>query len=267
MWAIIGGSGFENFEEFSVIEELSVDTPYGKHSTGLKRVKWKNEEVLFLSRHGKSHELLPSEINYKANIYVLSKLGCKGVLSFSAVGSLREELAPKDMVLVNQYIDFTKKRESTFCADGSVGHLSFAENLKSEVLKEIKGLGKTFSFNAHYGKTYICVEGPRFSSVAESHMFKSWGADIIGMTNMPEAYLAMEAGLLYLPFCFVTDYDCWKEDEEHVTIEIVKKRMASNYESAKEVLNSLVETKLYDKYLVPNINSAIFAGEKINWLN
>lgn len=266
MWAIIGGSGFENFDEFSVVENLKIETPYGDHSSGFKRVKWQNTECLFLSRHGDSHELLPSEINYKANIYALSKMGAKGVLSFSAVGSLKEELAPKDMVLVNQYIDFTKKRDSTFCGEGSVGHLSYAESLKQDVVNELKDLGAKYSFKAHYGKTYICVEGPRFSSIAESLMFKSWGADIIGMTNMPESYLAMEAGLLYIPLCFVTDYDCWKEDEEHVTIEIVKKRMDSNFDSAKEVLNAVIKKDLFNKYPVSSINSAIFSGDKIKWV-
>lgn len=267
MWAIIGGSGFEKFDEFEVLEDVKIQTPYGDHSTSFKKVKWKGEECLFLSRHGEGHELLPSEINYKANIYALKKMGAKGILSFSAVGSLKEELEPEHLVFINQYIDFTKKRDSSFCGKGRVGHYSFAHPVEDNLLSYVKKQCEDLSFPAHFGKTYVCIEGPRFSSFAESKMFQSWGADIIGMTNMPESYLAREAGLVYLPFCFVTDYDCWKEEEEAVTIEIVMQRMKKNYHSAKEILNIFTPLKAYEEYKVPSINTALFSGEKFDWID
>lgn len=266
MWAIIGGSGFEKFDEFEILEDIKIETPYGEHSSSFKKVKWNGEEALFLSRHGEKHELTPSEINYKANIYALKKMGAKGVLSFSAVGSLKEDLAPEHMVFINQYIDFTKSRDSSFCGGGRVGHYSFASPVEPDLLSFVKEKSDKLSFQAHFGKTYVCIEGPRFSSKAESEMFRSWGADIIGMTNMPEAYLAREAGLIYLPFCFVTDYDCWKEEEEPVTIEIVMKRMKNNYHSAKEVLSIFTPLKAYDDFKVSNINEAMFSGDKIDWI-
>ena len=266
MWAIIGGSGFESFEEFEVIEELNMETPYGPHSSSLKKVKWKDEEVLFLSRHGSHHELLPSEINFRANIYALKKAGAKGILSFSAVGSLKEELKPEDLVCVNQYIDFTKKRASSFCEDGVIGHYSFAHPVDSNAVEILKAELKNLSCDVHFDKTYVCIEGPRFSSLAESRMFINWGADIIGMTNMPEAYLALEAGLMYLPFSFVTDYDCWKTDEDHVTLEIVKGRMKKNYHSAGEVLIKIVPLKIFDEFKTPSINEALMSEKKIEWI-
>jgi 5'-methylthioadenosine phosphorylase len=266
MWAIIGGSGFEKFDNFEVLESLKVETPYGEHSSSLKRVKWKGQEAIFLSRHGENHELLPSEINFRANVFALKKLGAKGVLSFSAIGSLKEELEPEHMVFVNQYIDFTKKREGSFCGNGSVGHYSFAKPVEDDLLNEVKILCQDLDFKTHFGNTYVCVEGPRFSSFAESMMFKSWGADVIGMTNMPEAYLVREAGMIYLPFCFVTDYDCWKAEEDPVSVEMVVKRMKKNYSSAIQVLDIMVKTKLFDQFKVSSINDAIFSGDKVNWI-
>lgn len=266
MWAIVGGSGFENFDEFEVLEDLKIKTPYGEHSSSFKKVKWKDTEALFLSRHGERHELNPSEINFKANVYALKKMGAKGVLSFSAVGSLKEEFAPEDMVFINQYIDFTKNRDSSFCGKGRVGHYSFAHPVEPDLFKEVSSVCSDLKCRHHLGGTYICVEGPRFSSFAESKMFQNFGADIIGMTNMPEAYLFREAGMIYLPFCFVTDYDCWKTDEEPVSLEIVKKRMAKNYETAKEVLNLFAPQPLYDQYTVLSLNDTMFSGEKIDWI-
>ncbi len=266
MWAIIGGSGFEKFDEFEVVEELKILTPYGEHSSSLKKVRWNGEECLFLSRHGEGHELSPTEINYRANIYALKTLGAKGVLSFSAVGSLKKDLAPEHLVFVDQYIDFTKFRKTSFCENGRVGHYSFAHPVEKNVLSFVKEQCRDLSFSAHFGKTYICVEGPRFSSVAESNMFIGWGADIIGMTNMPECYLAKEAGLLYLPFCFVTDYDCWMEEEDPVTIEIVMKRMKKNYEHSKEILDLFIPQNIYSIFKTPGINSSLFSGEKFDWI-
>jgi len=266
MWAIIGGSGFEKFDEFEVLENLKIETPYGEHSSSFKKVKWKGKECLFLSRHGENHELCPSEINFKANVYALKKMDAMGVLSFSAVGSLKEEFAPEDLVFINQYIDATKNRDSSFCGGGRVGHFSFAHPVEKPLLDEVKHICSDFSFRNHIGGTYVCVEGPRFSTFAESKMFQSWGANIIGMTNMPEAYLVREAGMIYLPFCFVTDYDCWKTDEEPVTLDIVKTRMANNYKSSKEVLNLFVPTELYKEHPVPSINQAMFAGDQIDWI-
>lgn len=241
MWAIIGGSGFEKFSAFQTVAPLDRETPFGLASSGLKKVSLGSHECLFLSRHGEHHELLPSEVNYRANIYALKRHGAKAILSFSAVGSLRSELKPGDMVMPTQYMDRTKGvRASTFCGDGVVGHVSLAHPVCESMVATAKRLAEMESFDSHFEKTYVCIEGPYFSTVAESEQYRMLGADIIGMTNFPEYALAREAGLSYLPCCFVTDYDCWDTSRPHVTLEevitIMRENNAKAFRMAEAVL-------------------------------
>lgn len=242
MWGIIGGSGFEKFDEFEALETLDRATPFGKCSEGLKKGKVGGQTVVFLPRHGQHHDLSPSDVNYRANIFALKKHGVKQVLAFSAVGSLRQELAPGDMVVPSQYIDRTKSlRRSTFGGEGFVSHVSLAEPTSKILTAELKKLAKSFSFKTDFDKVSICVEGPYFSTKAESNVFRSFGADIIGMTAFPEYALVREAGLAFLPCSFVTDYDCWKDDIPHVTVaevmETMKKNNKKAFEAAKQIVN------------------------------
>ena len=243
MWAIIGGSGFEKFEGFETMEHLDLKTPFGLTSSGLRKVKIGNNECLFISRHGDHHEKLPSEINYKANIYALKKSGAKAILSFSAVGSLHSKYKPGDMVIPTQYIDRTKGlRAHSFCGNGLVGHVSLAQPVCHSMVERVEEMMSNKSWDGHFKKTYICIEGPYFSTKAESHLYRAQGADIIGMTNYPEFALAREAGLSYFPCCFVTDYDCWDDSLPHVTLQEVMEVMRNNnakaFELATEILNA-----------------------------
>lgn len=241
MWAIIGGSGFEKFDGFQAVEELDTATPFGDCSQGFKKVSLEGKELLFIPRHGSTHDKLPSEVNYQANIFALKKYGASKLLSFSAVGSLANELAPGDLVIPTQYVDRTKgKRAATFCGQGIVGHASLAEPVTDVFVKEIKELSQKFSFKSHFDKTLVVMEGPQFSTKAESHLYRSWGCDIIGMTSHPEYALAREAGLAYMNCCFVTDYDCWKDDIPHVTVEAVMQVMRENNAKAYDVAKSML---------------------------
>jgi 5'-methylthioadenosine phosphorylase len=250
MWGIIGGSGFEKFEEFEALENLDRGTPFGQCSEGLKKGRVGGKEVLFIPRHGQSHNLSPSDVNYRANIFALKKHGARQILAFSAVGSLRQELAPGDMVVPSQYIDRTKSlRRSTFGGEGFVSHVSLAEPTSKILSDELKKLAKSFSFKTDFDKVAICVEGPYFSTKAESNVFRSFGADIIGMTAFPEYALVREAGLAFLPCSFVTDYDCWKDDIPHVTVaevmETMKKNNKKAFEAAKAIVN--IDAALLEK--------------------
>ncbi len=241
MIAVIGGSGFEKFDEFTTVEKISIETPFGPHSSGLKKVKVDGTEFLFLSRHGEHHELLPSEINYRANIYAFKKLGASAIVSFSAVGSLQKDLAPGDMVVPFQYIDRTKARVHTFLGGGLIGHVSLAKPICETMAKRLQELVKPLAHTSFFGQTYVCIEGPYFSTKAESHTYRQMGANIIGMSNFPEYALAREAGLPYLPCCFVTDYDCWDDSIPHVTVEEVIKVMKNNNQKAFNVLKTILK--------------------------
>ena len=244
MWAIIGGTGFEKFEGFKTIEELDRDTPFGKTSKGFKRVQLGGEEILFIPRHGTDHDQLPSEVNYRANIWALKKMGASKLLSFSAVGSLVNECAPGDLVVPHQFIDKTKSlRKTSYCGDGIVGHVPLAEPTSKVLISALQGIATGFSFSTHFDKTLVVIEGPYFSSKAESHLYRSWKADIIGMTAFPEYALAREAGLAYLPCFFVTDYDCWKDDIPHVTVDEVMRVMRENNKKAFEVAQQVTSLK------------------------
>lgn len=241
MWSILGGSGFEKFDGFKTLELLDRETPFGLASSGFKKIQIEGREALFISRHGEHHEQLPSEVNYRANMYALKREGAKAILSFSAVGSLQKELKPGDLVVVNQYIDRTKGiRPHTYCGEGVVGHMSLAHPVCGNMIQRLQELVQGQSWTSHFNKTYICIEGPNFSTQAESALYRSMGADIIGMTNYPEYALAREAGLSYLPCCFVTDYDCWDESLPHVTLEGVIEVMRQNNGKAFDLARSVL---------------------------
>jgi 5'-methylthioadenosine phosphorylase len=248
MWAIIGGSGFEKFDAFETIETLPRETPFGLASSGIKRVRIKDGsksyEALFVSRHGEHHESLPTEVNFRANIYTLKKYGAKAIMSFSAVGSLRKEFKPGDCVVPTSYIDRTKGiRAHTYLGDGIVGHVSLAKPVCMEAVEGVKGLAKNYAgFDLHFGQTYVCIEGPYFSTKAEAGYHRMIGADIIGMTHFPEYALAREAGLAYLPCCFITDYDCWDDSIPHVTLEeviaVMRKNNSKAFKMAQDILGT-----------------------------
>lgn len=243
MWAVIGGSGFEKFDGFETVEVLSRETPFGLTSSGFKKVRVAGKEILFISRHGEHHEVLPTEINYRANIFALKKYGAKAILSFSAVGSLRAELEPEHLVIPLQYIDRTKGiRKHTFCGEGLVGHMSLAHPVCEQLARRIGEFAQTEEITCHVGGTYVCIEGPNFSTLAESLSYRDLAADIIGMTNFPEYGLAREAGMTYLPCSFVTDYDCWDTSRPHVTLEEVIKIMRRNNGKAFKLLQSVLKS-------------------------
>ncbi len=241
MWAIIGGSGFEKFDEFKTIEELPRQTPFGETSIGFKKVELDGKPLFFIPRHGTNHDRLPTEVNYRANIYALKKMGVTKLLTFSAVGSLQDKLAPGDLVVPTQFIDRTKGlRSSTFCGENIVGHVSLAKPVTEIMLSSLKKVSSNLDFNCHFDKTLVVMEGPQFSTKAESQLYRSWDADIIGMTSYPEYALAREAGLAYMNCCFVTDYDCWKDDIDHVTVEQVIKVMRANNNKALKVAQKIL---------------------------
>lgn len=240
-FGFIGGSGLYQLEGIEVLDEISVETPFGKPSDKILKLKLDGVEFFFLPRHGRAHSLSPSELNYRANIFAMKKLGVETLVSVSAVGSLREEHAPTNFVLVDQFIDWTKgKRERSFFGNGIVGHVSCAYPVNNDLRERIESVLKNTDIKFASKGTYICIEGPQFSSRAESELYRSFGADVIGMTNVPEAYLAKEAGMAYATIAMVTDYDCWKE--EHCTLEEIMKVMGTNNKSAKEAICLLVKS-------------------------
>ncbi len=233
---IIGGSGLYQMDGLKNVREESVDTPFGKPSDNLVFGEINGRNIVFLPRHGKGHKITPSEINYAANIYALKVSGVEKVISVSAVGSLKKEIKPGDMVIADQFFDFTKNRKSTFFGNGIVAHVSMAEPvcpyLRKIVINACKALGITF----HDGGSYLCIEGPQFSTKAESFFYKNNGMDVIGMTNATEAKLAREAELCYATIAMATDYDCWHEEEENVTADMIIKILLENAEKAKNII-------------------------------
>ncbi len=248
MIGVIGGSGFEKFDEFETVELLNRETPFGLASSGFKKVKVDGVNFLFISRHGDHHEHLPSEINYRANVFALKNSGVKAILSFSAVGSLQKEFVPGDLVIPFQYIDRTKSlRQHTFLGGGLVGHVSLAKPICEVMAERLRKLVENFKFKTHFGQTYVCIEGPYFSTKAESNGLRMMQAHIVGMSNFPEYALAREAGLPYLPCCFVTDYDCWDDTIPHVTVEEVIKVMRQNNTKAFSVLKAVLNSSGIEK--------------------
>lgn len=240
---IIGGSGLYKMAALQNVEEVYIDTPFGKPSDALIVGTLDSVRVAFLARHGRHHTLLPSDLPFRANIYAMKSLGVKYLISASAVGSLKEEAKPLDMVVPDQFIDRTKNRVSTFFGDGIVGHITFGDpvchNLATVLADAVESLDLT-DVVLHRGGTYVCMEGPAFSTQAESHLYRSWGATIIGMTNLPEAKLAREAEIAYATLALVTDYDCWHPDHDNVTVEMVIGNLHRNAENAQKVIQETV---------------------------
>lgn len=235
---IIGGSGLYEMESFEVLERAKLNTPFGEASDDFVLGKFEGREVVFLARHGKGHRLTPSEINYRANIWGMKVLGVEQILSVSAVGSLKEEIAPGHLVFVDQFIDRTTLRKATFFGDGIVAHVPLAEPICSVLRETLATLADKLQFVHHKKGTYICMEGPQFSTKAESKLYQSWGADVIGMTNLTEAKLAREAQICYSTIALSTDYDCWHPDHDSVTTEQVMATMSANIHNAKKLLQS-----------------------------
>lgn len=238
---IIGGSGLYDMPGLAKVGSVAVDTPFGKPSDEYIQGELAGREVLFLPRHGRGHRLLPSELNFKANIYGFKKLGVERIISVSAVGSLKKEIRPLDMVIPDQFIDRTKDRPATFFGEGVVAHMGFADPVCAGLSDILYQAGEKVGCSMHKGGTYLCMEGPQFSTRAESHLYRQWGADIIGMTNLTEAKLAREAELCYATLAMATDYDVWHEDEEDVTVEAIIANLLKNVEAAKAIICKTVE--------------------------
>lgn len=236
---ILGGSGLYQVAALENMLEHHIDTPYGKPSDVLVSGHIDGINVVFLARHGRGHRLIPSEVPYRANIHALKQFGVRYLLSFSAVGSLREEVAPLDMVLPDQFIDLTKQRASTFFGDGVVAHVSMAEPICPQVsgalARAVQTVGSKDPIRLHRDGTYVCIEGPQFSSLAESNWYRSMGASVIGMTNMPEAKLAKEAQMAYATLAMVTDFDCWHPKEANVSADLAIANLMKNATRAQAV--------------------------------
>src|ERR1700689_870672 len=239
---IIGGSGLYSMPGLTGIHEEQVTTPFGDPSDAFVLGDLEGRKVAFLARHGRGHRILPSEINFRANIYALKKLGVERIVSVSAVGSLKEEHKPGDFVVADQFIDRTYRRISTFFGDGLVAHVAFGDPVCATVAKAIADACKTQSVEAKPSGTYVCMEGPQFSTRAESNLYRSWGADVIGMTNLQEAKLAREAEICYATMAMVTDYDCWREGHDDVTVDQIVAGIHQNADNAAKVLRAAVRT-------------------------
>lgn len=238
---IIGGSGLYDIEGLEKKQWIKVDTPFGKPSDEFLTAKFKGKEVVFLPRHGRHHTISPTEINYRANIYGMKYLGVSRIVSVTACGSLKEDIKPLDFVILSQFIDRTNKsRKSTFFEGGIVAHISLAEpvckDLAGFVLSETEKAG----IKVHSGGTYVNIEGPQFSTLAESNLYRSWGADVIGMTNFTEAKLAREAEICYAALAAVTDYDCWRKSEENVSVDMVLENLRRNVDNSKRIVKEVI---------------------------
>ncbi len=237
---IIGGSGLYEMEGFTEVREVAVDTPFGPPSDRFMVGTLEGRRVAFLPRHARGHRILPGELNFQANIFALKSLGVEWILSVSAVGSLKEKYAPLHMVIPDQFVDRTTQRKSTFFGRGLVAHVAFAHpfcpQLSARMAESCREAGATH----HVGGTYLCIEGPHFSTRAESELYRAWGMDIIGMTNLQEAKLAREAEICYATLAMVTDYDCWHPDHDTVTAEYVIGNLGKNAATAKAVLRAAV---------------------------
>lgn len=239
---IIGGSGLYQMEAMTSVSEVRVDTPYGAPSDAIITGTLEGKRVAFLPRHGRGHRLNPSEVPYRANIYALKTLGVQRVVSVNAVGSLRLEMPPMDIVIPDQIIDRTRGRASTFFEKGIVAHVAFAEPFCSELCSVVSDAAAAAGARVHDGGTYIAMEGPQFSTRAESELYRSWNADIIGMTAIPEAKLAREAEMCYAVVAFVTDYDCWYPEHGSVTTEMVIKALLTGADTARAIVTHAVKS-------------------------
>ncbi len=237
---IIGGTGLYEIEGLKETETITVETPFGNPSDSYRLGELEGIAVAFLPRHGIGHRLLPHELNFRANIYGFKKLGVEQIISVSAVGSMKEEIKPLHMVIPDQFFDRTRKRIDTFFGGGIAAHVAFSQpicpQLSSKLHQKIEELG----YPVHRGGTYLCIEGPHFSTKAESAIYRSWKVDVIGMTNLQEAKLAREAEICYATIALVTDYDCWREEEDNLSIEMIIDNLKQNTEKVKKVIKKVI---------------------------
>jgi 5'-methylthioadenosine phosphorylase len=233
---IIGGSGLYTMSGLKEREEIRVETPFGAPSDNIVLGTLAGRRVAFLARHGRGHRILPSELNFRANIYAMKTLGVERILSASAVGSLKESLAPLDILLPDQFIDRTRERISTFFGNGLAAHVTFADPICPDLIQHAFHGAEQAGVRVSKGGTYVCMEGPAFSTRAESNLYRSWGADVIGMTNLQEAKLAREAEICYVTLALVTDYDCWHDSHESVTVEMIVANLVQNSNHAQAVI-------------------------------
>ena len=238
---IIGGSGLYDMADVTDRKDVTLTTPFGDPSGPFVIGTLRGKRVAFLARHGAGHRLSPSELNFRANIFGMKRLGVEYLLSASAVGSLKEEYKPLDIVVPDQFIDRTKGRISTFFGKGLVAHVGFAHPFCKILSGVAADSGRGVGATIHQGGTYVCMEGPQFSTLAESRLYRSWGADIIGMTNLQEAKLAREAEICYTTIALVTDYDCWHPDHDHVTVDLIIANLTQNAKTAQQIIASAVE--------------------------
>lgn len=235
---VIGGSGLYDMEGLTGVKSVKVETPFGDPSDEYVTGMLGDTKMVFLPRHGRGHRFTPSEVNYRANIFGMKKLGAEWIISVSAVGSMKEKIAPGHIVIVDQFFDRTKNRPSSFFGNGIVGHVEFADPVCKDLSDVLYGAAKKAGATVHKGGTYICIEGPQFSTRAESNIYRSWGVDVIGMTNIPEAKLAREAEICYATVALSTDYDCWHTTEESVTVDMILETLRKNVTMAKEIIRN-----------------------------
>jgi 5'-methylthioadenosine phosphorylase len=239
---VIGGSGLYEIEGLTEVEEVIIETPYGAPSDAFITGTLNGVKMVFLPRHGRGHRLLPSEVNYRANIFGMKKLGVSRIISVSAVGSMKEHIVPGHIVIPDQFFDRTQgRRASTFFGQGIVGHVQFADPICADLASILEKSAREVGATVHAGGTYICIEGPNFSTRAESQIYRSWGVDIIGMTNIPEARLAREAEICYATVALATDYDCWHEGHDDVSVEAVLNIIRQNVATARAIIKTAVE--------------------------
>jgi 5'-methylthioadenosine phosphorylase len=240
---VIGGSGLYELEQLTDVQEMEMTTPFGAPSDAIIAGTIGSTRLLFLPRHGRGHRIAPHQINYRANVLALKMAGAEQILSVSAVGSMKEDIHPGDMIVVDQFIDRTRHRVDTFFEDdGVVAHVGFAEPIDTQLASSLAGAAKRAGATAHEGGVYLCMEGPQFSTLAESQLYRSWGVSVIGMTNLPEARLAREAELPYATLAMATDYDCWHEGHDAVTVSAVVAVMQRNVAKAKEIIVELAQS-------------------------
>jgi len=266
--AIIGGSGLYNIDGITDEKWLDISTPWGSPSDKILSAKIRDKEVYFLPRHSRGHKINPSNINFRANIDALKQLGVTDILSISAVGSLKEELEPGRFVLVDQFIDRTFAREKTFFDKEIVAHVSMAHPTSPGLIKACEVVLKKLNFDYKVGGTYLAMEGPQFSSLAESNLYRSWGCDVIGMTNMPEAKLAREAEIRYASVSMVTDYDCWHEDHDNVSVEQIIKTLMENADKARQMIKevaSIFEENIDSNDPANNCLDTALITDKSHW--
>jgi len=237
---VIGGSGLYEMEGLEEVKEISLTTPFGNPSDTIVMGRLETVQIAFLPRHGKGHRIQPSSLNFRANIYAMKKLGVQWIIGVSAVGSMKEHIHPGDMVIPDQFIDRTVGRPNTFFSDGVVCHISFADPVCPTLSQILGRAGEEVGAKVHQGGTYICIEGPQFSTRAESKLYRSWGVDIIGMTNLPEARLAREAEICYATIAFATDYDCWHQEAGDVSIGEVLRILAQSVRTAKSTIRKTI---------------------------